>query len=80
MPTPDEPRKPRHPKRRPRPTALTRLSVWFPSDEMDALHALAAKTQRSEQSLVREAVTRFLRRDGQSGHTRRSIQEVIGDR
>jgi hypothetical protein len=34
---------------------------------MAALRALAAKRQRSEQSLVREAVKLLLSRDGRSG-------------
>lgn len=66
----DEPGKPRRPKRRLRPPALTRLSVWFPSGEMAALRALAATTQRSEQSLVRDAVTRLLRREGRAAEKR----------
>lgn len=67
MPSRDEPGKPRRPERRLRPPVLIRLSVWLPSGDMAALRALAAKRQRSEQSLVREAVKLLLSRDGRSG-------------
>lgn len=46
------------------PTALARLSVWFPADQMVALRALAAKRNQSETALVREAVTRLLGGEG----------------
>jgi len=42
------------------PAALTRLSVWFPADQMAALRAPAAKRKQTEPALVREAVKRLL--------------------
>jgi len=42
------------------PTGLSRLSVWFPADQMAALRALAAKRKQTEPALVREAVSRLL--------------------
>jgi len=47
------------------PTGLSRLSIWFPADQMAALRALAAKTGKSETSLVREAVRRLVAREAQ---------------
>jgi hypothetical protein len=59
MPSRDQREKERREKPTP-PTGLTRLSVWFPADQMAALRALAAKRKQTEPALVREAVSRLL--------------------
>ncbi len=41
-------------------TGLTKLSVWFPADQMAALRVLAAERKQTEPALVREAVRRLL--------------------
>jgi hypothetical protein len=64
MPSRDQRQQARREKPRPL-TGLSRLSVWFPADQMAALRALAAKRQQSEPALVREAVRRLLGREGE---------------
>ena len=44
----------------PMPEPVARLPVWFRSDEVAALQERAAKENRSETAVVREAVRRLL--------------------
>ncbi len=60
MPSRDEREKARL-ERAPPAARMTRLGVWFRADEMEALHALAAKKGLTEPALIREAVRRMLR-------------------
>ncbi len=46
------------------PERIGRLIVWLHGNEMAALHARAELEKRSEASLVREAVKRYLGLEG----------------
>jgi hypothetical protein len=46
------------------PERIGRLIVWLHGNEMAALHARAEQEKRSEASLVREAVKRYLGLEG----------------
>jgi hypothetical protein len=55
-----EQRKKARRKRAPMPEPIARLNVWLRAEEVAALQARAAKEDRSETSVVREAVRRLL--------------------
>jgi hypothetical protein len=60
MVTRDQRMKARRGKRAPMPEPIARLNIWFRAEEVAALQARAAKENRSETSVVREAVRRLL--------------------
>ena len=60
MVTRDQRKKARREKLAPMPEPIAKRNIWFRSDEVAALQARAAKEQRSETAVVREAVRRLL--------------------
>jgi hypothetical protein len=60
MVTRDQRKKARRDKPAPMPGPIARRNIWFRSDEVAALQARAARENRSETAVVREAVRRLL--------------------
>jgi hypothetical protein len=60
MVTPDQRKKARREKPAPMSGPIARRNIWFRWDEVAALQARAARENRSETAVVREAVRRLL--------------------
>jgi len=60
MVTRDQRKKAKTEKLAPVPEAIAKRNIWFRSDEVAALQARAARENRSETAVVREAVRRHL--------------------
>jgi Ribbon-helix-helix protein, copG family len=60
MVTRDQRKKARREKLAPIPEPIARRNIWFRSDEVAALQVRAARENRSETAVIREAVRRLL--------------------